>query len=45
MIYDYVIVGNNMNSLMLAYYLFKENNKVLIIKQYYLLKLNKYFHQ
>jgi hypothetical protein len=31
MIYDYVIVGNNMNSLMLAYYLFKENNKVLII--------------
>jgi hypothetical protein len=31
MIYDYVIVGNNMNSLMLAFYLFKENNKVLII--------------
>jgi len=31
MIYDYVIVGNNLNSLMIAYYLFKENYKILII--------------
>ena len=33
MIYDYVIIGNNINSLMIAFYLFKENNKVLIIEK------------
>jgi hypothetical protein len=31
MIYDYIIIGNNLNSLMIAYYLFKENYKILII--------------
>lgn len=31
MIYDYVIIGNNINSLMLAYYLFKEDQSVIIL--------------
>ena len=33
MIYDYVIIGNNLNSMMLAYYLTNENNKVIILEK------------
>jgi hypothetical protein len=33
MIYDYVIIGNNINSMMLAYYLSKEDNKVIILEK------------
>ncbi len=33
MIYDYVIIGNNLNSMMLAYYLSNENNKVIILEK------------
>ena len=31
MIFDYILVGINLNSLMIAYYLNKSNNKVLLI--------------
>ena len=33
MIYDYVIIGNNLNSMMLAYYLSNENYKVIILEK------------
>ncbi len=33
MIYDYVIIGNNINSLMLSYYLIKNNNSVIILEK------------
>ncbi len=40
MIYDYVIIGNNINSLMLSYYLFKEDLSVIILDKK---NLNEHF--